>query len=419
MIKKTTMRKLILFAFIMLAGQAVFAQNFDDVVEKIKKQKFGEAKEKLDKMASDPKALSNSDYWFYKAQIYKELGKATSDSALMAGSLDAIKKYFDIESKQKDESRKMLKSLLESHQTAFDIYSNYFAAGVKNFQAENWRAAYNDFTNALDAFNQLSKYKITNVPFDTTATLYAGYSAQNGKMVEDAVKYYNIIADKKIVDPNYIGVYEYLVSYYQSKKDAANAAKYLALGKQLYPNSKNWTTYELADLDADKSKKMSKLAELTKQDPNNYDVWMEYAFEMFNYIYGKDKPADYVQKQDSLTSILEHLISIKESPYSYYIMTQHLNNQIYDMQQAYRDIKGTKPEDVKKKTQLNKDVEAKYEILNKNASAAADLYSKMTDLKPVDKANYRWVLNQQADYYRMKKQPAKAKEYEDKANALK
>jgi hypothetical protein len=419
MIKSTTMRKLILFAFLTLAGTSLFAQNFDDVVEKIKKQKFGEAKEKLDKMASDPKTLSNSDYWFYKAQIYKELGKGTSDSALMSGALDAMKNYFEIESKQKDQSKQMLKSVLESHQTAFDIYSSYFGAGVKNFQAENWRGAYNNFTNALVAFNQLSKYKITNVPFDTTATLYAGYSAQNGKMVEEAVKYYTMIADRKIVDPNYLGVYEYLLSYYQSKKDAANTAKYLALGKALYPESKSWTNYELADLDADKSKKLEKLAELTKQDPTNYDIWMEYAFEMFNYIYGKDKPADYTSKQAELTTALDHLISLKESPYSYYIMTQHLNNEIYDMQLDFRAIKGTKPEDVKKKSQLNKDIEAKYEVLNKNAAAAGDLYSKMTDLKPVDKANYKWVLNQQADYYRLKKQPAKAKEFDDKANALK
>jgi hypothetical protein len=413
------MRKLILFAFLTLTATTLFAQNFDDVVEKIKKQKFGEAREKLDKMGTDPKTLSNSDYWFYKAQIYKELGKATSDSALMTDALDAMKKYYDIESKQKDESRKMLKSMLESHQTAFDIYSNFFSNGVKKFQAEDWRGAYNNFTKALDAFNYLSKYKITNVPFDTTATLYAGYSAQNGKMVEDAVKYYTIIADHKINDPNYIGLYEYLVSYYQSKKDAANTAKYLALGKSLYPDSKSWTNYELADLDADKGKKMEKLAELTQKDPNNYDIWMEYAYEMFNYIYGKDKPADYTAKQAELTTVLAHLISIKESPMSYYIMTQHLNNEIYDMQQDYRAVKGTKPEDVKKKTQINKDIEAKYDILNKNAAAAADLFAKMPELKAVDKANYKWVLNQQAEYYRLKKQPAKAKEFEDKANAIK
>jgi hypothetical protein len=100
-------------------------------------------------------------------------------------------------------------------------------------------------------------------------------------------------------------------------------------------------------------------------------------------------------------------------------MTQHLNNEIYDMQLDFRAIKGTKPEDVKKKAQINKDIETKYELLNKNAAAAAELYSKLEKPSQVDKANYRWVLNQQADYYRMKKNAAKTKEFEDKANALK
>jgi hypothetical protein len=417
--KKTAMRKLILFAFLMIAATTVFGQNLDDVIEKIKKQKWAEAKEKLDKMAADPKATANADYWFFKAQTYKELGKTTMDSALMAGAMDAMQKYFEIDVKQKDEARRLIRSQLESHQTAFDIYTLYFQEGVKRFQAEDWRGSYGSFLKTLEAFNYLSKYKITTVPFDTTATLYAGYSAQNGKMVENAVKWYTVIADKKVVDPNYVGLYEYLVLYHQQKKDEANTAKYLALGKELYPKNENWTKYELAGLDEDKSKKMEKLEALTKTDPNNYDYQMEYAFELFNYVYGKDKPTDYTAKQGDLTKTLQHLITLKESPYSYYIMTQHLNNEIYDMQMDFRAIKGTRPEDVKKKAQINKDIEAKYELLNKNAAAAAELYAKIEKPNAVDKANYRWVLNQQADYYRMKKNAAKTKEFEDKANALK
>ena len=47
-----------------------------------------------------------------------------------------------------------------------------------------------------------------------------------------------------------------------------------------------------------------------------------------------------------------------------------------------------------------------------------ELYSQETTLKPQDKANYRIVLGQLADYWNRKKQPAKAAEYQAKAKTL-
>jgi hypothetical protein len=43
----------------------------------------------------------------------------------------------------------------------------------------------------------------------------------------------------------------------------------------------------------------------------------------------------------------------------------------------------------------------------------------MSELKTVEKANYRSVLNQMVDYYTVKKQADKAKLYNDKVKNLK
>lgn len=412
------MRKLILSAFFLAAGTALFAQNFDDVQEKIKKGKFDEAREKLDKMSGDAKAQNSSEYWYYKAKVYDNLAKAKHDSVLLAGSLDAIKKYFDLELKGKEEAKRGLLSVFDNHQTAFDIYSSYFQNGVNNFKSENWSNAYYNFAKTLDAFDVLVKNKLTTATFDTTATLYAGYSAQNAKQPDEAAKYYAILADKKIADTSYIGLYEYLISYYQQKNDAANADKYLTEAKAIFPNRPNWLSYELRNMDKDKSKKLAKLEEMTQQNKNNFDLWNEYAFELFNYTYGSDKPADYAKRQDELTTALQTLISIDpSSAYANYVMSQHVSNQIYDLQQQYAAIKSTKPEDVKKKQQLNKEIDAKYETLFKYANASAQLYEKMPTMKQVEKINYKRMLTEVANYYRMKKQLDKAKIYEDKAKA--
>jgi hypothetical protein len=411
------MRKLILSAFFVAASTASFAQNLNDVQEKIKGNKWDEAKEKLDK--ADAKTQATSEYWFYKAKVYSNLAKTKGDSTLWDASLDALTKYYDQEAKGKEEAKRAMLALFENHQTAYDVYNAYFQAGVKGFQSENWNGASHNFERALNAFDLLAKNKLTTATFDTTATVYAGYSAQNARRLDDAAKFYTALADRKISDSSYAGVYEFLVSYYQQKNDAANTAKYLALGKSIFPNRPSWLSYELQDLDKDKGKKLTRLAELVQQNKSNSDLWSEYAIELFNYTYANEKPADYITRLDDLTAALQGWIeSNPSSAYANFVMSQHLSNQIYDLQQQYSAIKGVKPEDVKKKQDLNKNIEGKFETIFQYASKSAAEYGKMTELKPVDKANYRKMLNEVADYYTMKKQPAKAKEFSDKAKAL-
>jgi hypothetical protein len=49
---------------------------------------------------------------------------------------------------------------------------------------------------------------------------------------------------------------------------------------------------------------------------------------------------------------------------------------------------------------------------------AADLYAKQPELKGVDKIYYKEVLRDLADYYQLKKDTAKAAEYQNKIKQL-
>jgi hypothetical protein len=418
------MRKLILSAFFMAAASSVFAQKGDKNLEKIQdlvgKQKYTEAKTLLDASAADPNNQANADFWFLRAKTYNNLAKATPDSVLQAESLAAIQKYFEIESK-KDEKSRALKSMLENHQTAFDIYTGYFKGGVQDFQEQKWQQAHYKFGQTLSAFNTISKNKLSNVSFDTTAVLYAGYSAQNARMSDQAAQYYTQLADLKIADTNYIGIYEYLIGYHQEKKDAANAQKYIDLGKSLFPTRDSWLGYELQGLDGDKSKKLARLAELTQQNPQNADLQMEYAIDLFNYTYGKDKPSDYEKRKDDISVALKKSVELSPSnAYAKYILTQHINNQVYDLQQARGAISGTKPEDVKKKQDINKQIDALIEEQAIHAQAAYDIYDKAgANIKPAEKASFKAVTNLLIDYYTMKKQADKVKIYEAKIDSIK
>lgn len=414
------MRKLILSAFFMAAGTALFAQNLNDVQEKISKGKYDEAKEKIDKVLTDPKGQKNANAWYYKGVVYNELAKDSTkkDMDYRMEAFNAFKKYQEMDPKN-------VLMTLEQNGRLFQIYEGYYNQGIQAFNAKNYEKAFSDFRNALTVKDYVygKKYEINGFSFpaiDTQLVNLAGSAGMLAKQEDAAIPYFTILADAKLKGDDFKDIYPILVDYYSRKNDATNKAKYLALGQELYPENPYWLQSQLEAAGEDKGKRLDLYKELVAKNPNNADLATDYSVELFNYIYGKDKPASYDQRKAELTTALQAAINANpESAQANFVMTQHISNDIYDMQQDYQAIKGTKPEDVKKKQELNKKIEARYEDLYKYANTAVQQYEKMPELKAVDKANYRSVLNQMVDYYTMKKQADKAKVYNDKIKNLK
>lgn len=414
------MRKLILSAFFMAAGTVLFAQNLNDIQEKISKGKYDEAKEKVDKVLLDPKGQKNANAWYYKGVVYNELAKDTTkkDMDYRMEAFNAFKKYQELDPKN-------IMMTLEQNGRLFQIYEGYYNQGIAAFNSKNYDKAFSDFRNALSVKDYVygKKYEINGFSFpaiDTQLVNLAGSAGMLAKQEDAAIPYFAILADAKLKGDDFKDIYPILVDYYSRKNDATNKAKYLAIGQELYPENPYWLASQLEAAGDDKAKRLEMYKDLVAKNPNNADLATDYSVELFNYIYGKDKPANYDERKAELTAALQTAINNKpESAQANFVMTQHISNDIYDMQQEYQAIKGTKPEDVKKKQELNKKIDARYEDLYKFANTAVQQYEKMTDLKAVDKANYRSVLNQMVDYYTMKKQADKAKVYNDKIKNLK
>ncbi len=413
------MRKIILSAFLMAAGTAMFAQKLDDVQEKIQKGKYAEAREKIDQVLADPKNQNSANAWYYKGIIYTELGKDSSKTDLdykMEG-FKAIKKYQELDAKN-------IMMALNQNAPLFQIYEGYYNHGVKEFNEKNYERAFSDFQNALQVKDYVySKgYEINGFKFpalDTNLVNLTGSAGMMAKKDDLAIPYFTKIADAKIKGDDYKDIYPIIVDYYAKKKDSVNRDKYLAIGMELHPTNPYWAQAKLSEAGEDKGKRLAQFQELLKNDPKNHDLLVDYAVELFNYTYGKDKPADYDQRQQELTVALQNAInSNPNSTYANYIMTQHLSNQIYDKQQEYNALKGTKPEDIKKKQAMNKEIEKKSEEMFVFSNNTYQLYDKMTDLKVSDKANFRNIINQMIDYYQMKKQPEKVKVYQARLKTI-
>jgi hypothetical protein len=419
-LKKQTMRKLVLAVLLAASFTGLYAQKLDDVKEKVDKQKWDEAKEKIDKAMTDPKAQNNADAWFYKAKIYQNLAKIHPDDAsLTPAAFDAMKNYLKIEEKQPENKRYLL-STLEGNKTVFDFYTDNFKTGADAFNKKNYEKALSNFEKTLDAFDLLKQYKFTPATFDTTSVLYAGVAAEQLKNKELAIKYYSMLADKKIPDTTFSGIYEYIVNYYTLGKDMANARKYLTIGEEVFPKYDRWLAYEMELVGDDKTQKIAKYRELMERYPDNSDLALDYAVLYFNYTYSNEsKPADYVQRQDTLARVLQKALSVQQSTLANYLMSRHINNQIADLEEQRRAIKGTNQADVNARRKVFDDkIAQKNDELIVYSQKAADLYAQQSELKSIDKIYYKEVLRDLADYYNQKKNTAKATEYQNKIKQL-
>jgi hypothetical protein len=133
---------------------------------------------------------------------------------------------------------------------------------------------------------------------------------------------------------------------------------------------------------------------------------------LFNYTYTYDKkPSDYTARQAKLQAALEKVIAIQSTAFANYIMAQHVYNEIYDMDDALRLVRGTTAADQAKKKDILAKTDKRYEEFYPFALKAYELYTQ-------DKANYRKVINQLIDYHQRKKQADKVAFYQDKLKTL-
>jgi hypothetical protein len=314
---------------------------------------------------------------------------------------------------------------LEQNWRMFDIYNHYLNTAIKKHNTKDYAGAMSDYKTAFDVQRYINQkgfsYNNQTLPaLDTALTLYAGSAAFMAKDSAAGAQYFQQLADAKVGGKEYMEAYQMLVDYYNRRGDHANAQKYATMGQQLYPQSEYWTYYELQDpaLREDKTKLLAKYEEVLARNPENSSLALDYAIEMFNFTYGQTKPSDYKGAQARLDSAIQKAVNVNKSAEANFLMVQHISNQIYDLQESQRAIKGTKPEDIKRKNAFTADINKKYEQMVTFGETAAQQFAERSDLKAVEKANYKSVLSQLASYYRYKKQLDKAKTYEDRAKAL-
>lgn len=423
------MKKILLsisFLVIMLSG--LLAQDAKKLKTYLEAKQYDKAKAEVDaaisKNPNDPVAL------YYKSKVYALL---PNDPQFKVSVPDAREQAFDAFKKavETDKDNKVYLVLAQDqYKPIFDLYTGYYDAGAVAFNSGSSTNNKGDFDQALTLFknsDMIGRYiyskKWALSDLDTQLVLTIGKAAINAGKKEEAVTYLKKLADANITgtftDKNsYQLSYQWLSFYYKDAKDEANFLKYINLGKKNFPKD---DYYDAVLLDYYRDKKdydalFKKYDEMIIAYPDSVQYHFNYANEAFIYVYNSDAGTKINNKETLLKNVetqLQKVLTIKPNDVNTnWLIGQYYFNTGIDQKEKANSIKGTKPEDVKKKADLN--AQAKDVFTKAIPYADKALSTLEGSSKKADKSKYKSIVDLMQRIYTSLNQADKVKTYQVK-----
>lgn len=421
------MKKLLLTAVLASTVLGLSAQNLEKIKNNVKNKKYTEAKDQIETFLANEKNAKNLEGWYTKAKIYSEIASDSTVSSTVpdakAVAFESLKKYVELE-----EKGQFVLLQLDNYKPIMDIYQGYFKAGAADYNANNFEPAHNNFKNCLEVSKYMESKKWSNLTLDTTVVLYAGISAEKANKRDDAAIYYAQLADGKVNGEGMVEIYKWLVDYnYNQKKDTEAAKKYLALGKEVFPEDKFWAAYELdiARDGGDKSELFKKYEDALAGDPSNTAIRYNYAVELYSEGYKpekKDRPSNSAELISKAEAELKKVVAEKpDYAAAYLVLGQIQYNQGVDLNaenKAIRPPQGgkLKPEELKKKEELRGQIAQKFDAAIPYFEKVDELLGKEGKLKMEQKGYLKDAYDLLITIYDNKQNPEKLKVYEEKFN---
>jgi uncharacterized protein YijF (DUF1287 family) len=414
-----------IFLSLALAGlfSGLFAQSVDKAKDLLKANKISEAKTEIDNALTVEKNQKNAEAWYTKVKVYNAIAandqlKASVPDAYLQ-SLEALKKYTALDDK------KLVSLTVDQYKPINEIYQGLFQLGAANYNEKKYPEAYTDFTNSISAIKFMNEKGWIKQNMDTTSTLYAGISAEKAGKRDDAVGYYKQIVDSGItkIGGNDMGeIYKWVADYYNRKGDKANTDKYSALGKVKYPNELFYDEISLDNLRKSSSKDSlwAKYDQITKEHPDSAIYFFNYGLELYQYASDTSK-GTHNPNEDELTKKAQEKLSKSlqlnpDYPQASLVMGQISYNEGVSMQLQVKTIKGSKPEDLKKRADLKAEALKKFDEAIPYFEKIDQVLGKQGTLKRADKNALRDSYDLLVTIYEQKKDKDKAAAFTEKYN---
>ncbi len=415
------MKRVLLTTILAIAVSGIFAQDIKKTKEFVTANAWDKAKSSIDQTLANPKNQKNAEAWYLKGKIYSACAANAGFKSLVAPdgrmqALDAFKKSMEL-----DKAIATTYLTLDQYQPVFTLYTTNFEEAAALYNGEKYPEALQEFKNC----GVFGDYIFSNgwglYKLDTTLTYYTALAALNAKNDEDAVKYFSKLGDARVGStPEQATTYRWLAKYYYDKKDEANMTKYIKTGMELYPKDEYLPLLELDYVreKGDKAALYKKFDEMVAANPSNFDVLFEYGNELFLETHVADaskRPANYAANCTKIEELYKQAISVKpDNMDAQLALGKHYYNMALFMEEDVNKIKGTKPEDVKKKADLNAQVAETASKSIEPLEKVFNAYDGEGKLKTHDKSNYKSACSLLSYSYEKKKDKAKSDLYQKK-----
>ncbi len=417
------MKRLLNLVAFLIFSAPVFAQSLSDVEDLFKKKDYAGAKTAIDAYLADGKNLAKSESWYYKGRVYNALSIQESTSPaekfkLKKGAYEAFQKNQELD--PKDQRMK-----LEFYKPYLDLYFSFYDLGATFFNNKDFTSAFQSFEMAqtVEKYILDKNYSFTEAKMyvlDTALVMNSAISASQAKDEINAVKYFRKLADANVTGDNYLEVYEYLSNYYLDKNMTTELNEILNKGRTLFPTVTYWNDMEIkmAGKNGDRQAMIAKYEEMINKYPNDFYVGYNYSVELFNDMYGKNAKTPTNASRTKLTELIKRIIPLDKENDAVNLLANHLFNVSADYATEASMVKGTKPEDIKKKKDFNA---ASLKVMDEYlmyALQAEKWYANQPSLKSIQKANYRSLLGNMGDIYAAKGDAKKSAEYQKKSATI-
>ncbi len=427
----------VLFAFLVTL---TFGQDLKKATSYTNDKKYDKAKTEIDGiLAKDP---TNSQALYLKSKVYTLMADSSAYKNLFTG--DPYDEAFDAFKKAMADSNNPSVTLMvvkDNYSPIFGVYAGFYQEAANAFNAAansnnkpdtaGFAKAMNYFIKANDVGQYIAGNKWASIgKVDTTLVLNIAKAALNAKKNDSARKYFQEIADAHISglhadspDPSYELPYQWLTLDYKQAGDSANMVKYATIGKELYPKD---DYYDFVEMDYYREKEdhqalFKKYDELTSANPDSLRYHLNYATEIFSYIFSSDEGTvipDKDQLLSTLQSQLDKALAIEPNNGNVNLLyAQYLYNKGIFALDAASKIKGAKltPDQTKNKSDLG--AQGK-DFLQKALPYAEKAMSSFEEgYKKTEKSRYKSAVNLLENIYQSLGDKDNLKVYSDKYNA--
>ena len=418
----------VLLSFFVSAG---FSQTVKKAQTYLEAKQLDKAKTEIDGFLE--KSPNDAEGNYLKVKIYEAIAADPVMAKTIQGDLrqQALEAYKKVIADSANIKSKMM-VMRENYQPVFNLYTGYYEDAAKAFNdaaAAQSKEGFKDAMNMFEKANNIGQYirenewaKIGKV--DTTLVLNIGKAALNAGDDTQAEKYFKELADAKIdgtggkVDESFSVPYQWLTLYYKNKKDEVNMKKYGELGRSLFPKE-NYFNLVMMDYYRE-AKDMPGLFniydELLKENPDSTNYHFNYANDIFGYVYNSDEGTVIKDKAGMLQKLQAELDnSMKLNPNDVnnnWLYSQFYYNKGIEARDMADKIRSTKPEDVKKKADLNSESK---DFFNKAIPYADKAISTLEVSKLKDeKSKYKSIVNLMQNIYQSLQMKDKLKIYQEK-----